>query len=39
MPTISEVNIFRALCVCFGNIDGKSFPGIFFIFKTVIDCT
>jgi hypothetical protein len=25
--------------VCFGNIDGKSFPGIFFIFKTVIDCT
>lgn len=35
MPSLSEVKIFRALCVCLWrtDIDGKSFPVIFFILK------
>lgn len=38
MPSLSEVKIFRALCVCLWrtDIDGKSFPVIFFILKLLL---
>lgn len=39
MPSLSEVQVFRACCVCLWrmDIDGKSFPVIFLIFKTIVD--